>query len=146
MKNVFSFGVLAILGAAFVGCGAGSESSETAIAPSSVDACDCLAEMKSSLAGILAEDHADWTAKQWTESLSKGTATCMRQERTPEELSAWSAAQAACSDFAEYKDLVSSFRVKLTAAVQDSKQMPQDIKELTSDGAKGLLDQLSKQR
>jgi len=146
MRNVLSFGLLMILGAAWMGCGAGSESAETATASSDADACACLAEMKSSLEGILQDDHSDWTAKQWTQSLSKSTAPCMRKERTPEELSAWSQAQSACDDYAAYKELVSSFRTKLTAAVQDSKQLPQNIKDMTSDGAKGLLDQLSKQR
>jgi len=146
MRNVLPFGLLLILGAAWMGCGAGSESAETASEAKTADACACLADMKTSLESILSEDHAEWTAKQWTQSLSKATAPCMRQERTPEELSAWSQAQSECNDYAEYKGLVTAFKTKLTAAVQDSKKMPQDIEKLTSDGAKGLLDQLSKQR
>jgi|TARA_B100001093_G_scaffold446196_1_gene450333 tRNA A37 methylthiotransferase MiaB len=146
MRNVLPFGILMIVGLLLLGCGAGSESAETATNAANEDACACLAEMKASLEGILAEEHAEWTAKQWTESLTKATAPCMRKERTPEELSAWSQAQAGCEDYAAYKALVTTFRGKLAAAVQDSKNMPQDIKELTSDGAKGLLDQLSKQR
>ena len=146
MRNVLPFGILMIVGLLLLGCGAGSESAETVTDAANEDACACLAEMKASLEGILAEEHAEWTAKQWTESLTKATAPCMRKERTPEELSAWSQAQARCEDFAAYKALVTTFRGKLAAAVQDSKNMPQDIKELASDGAKGLLDQLSKQR
>lgn len=146
MKNVLPFGIYMILGVAFMGCGAGSESAETVSDASTPDACSCLADMKSSLESILSEDHAEWTAKQWTQSLSKATAPCMRQERSPEALSAWSQAQSRCADYDEYKGLVTAFKTKLTAAVQDSKKMPQDIEKLTSDGAKGLLDQLSKQR
>jgi hypothetical protein len=146
MKNVLPFGILMIFGVAWIGCGAGSESAETATEVANEDACACLIEMKSSLEGILAEEHTDWTAKEWTQSLTKSTAPCMRAKRTPEELSAWSQAQSVCEDFDAYKNLVGAFRAKLTAAVQDSKKMPQDIKDLTSDGAKGLLDQLSKQR
>jgi hypothetical protein len=146
MRNVLPFGILMMVGMLLLSCGAGSESAETVTDATNEDACACLVEMKASLEGILTEEHAEWSAKQWTESLSKATAPCMRKERAPEELSAWSQAQAGCEDYAAYKTLVTTFREKLTAAVQDSKNMPQDIKELTSDGAKGLLDQLSKQR
>ena len=68
------------------------------------------------------------------------------QDAHPQELSVWSQEQSACEGYATYKELVGSFRAKMVAAKGNGTEMPENIKDISEEGAKGLLDELSKQR
>ena len=80
----------------------------------------------------------------WTQELAKSLferawprqepQSCVRQE------------QSACEGYAAYKELVGSFRAKMVAAKGNGTEMPKNIKDISEEGAKGLLDELSKQR
>ena len=63
MRNVLPFGILMMVGMLLLRCGAGSESAETVTDATNEDAGACLGEMKVSLEGILAEEHAEWSAR-----------------------------------------------------------------------------------
>lgn len=130
------------------GCGAGSDSAGTAErGQTEVSACDCLSEMSASLQGILNnEGNKDWTAKDWSDQLAKVSAPCATTERTPQELSKWSQEQSTCEGYEAYRQLVDDFRTRLVAAKGEGQNMPQNIRNISEEGAKGLLDQLSKQR
>jgi hypothetical protein len=148
MKTSSTLGFFTILFGGFLfGCGGGSDAAVTTDTAADVNACDCLVEMNSTLSGLLTnEANATWTAKQWTEELAKASSPCMSKTRTPQELSAWSQEQTTCETYEEYKSLVGTFRAKMVAAKGAGQEMPQNIRDISEEGAKGLLDQLSKQR
>ena len=148
MNTGYTFGVFAILiGGVFSGCGGGSDAAVTTDEGANLGACECLVEMNGALQGLLSnENNTTWTAKQWTEELGKASSPCMSQTRTPQELSAWSLEQSECDTYAAYKELVGAFRSKMVAAKGEGQSMPQNIRDISEEGAKGLLDQLSKQR
>lgn len=148
MKTGTTFGFLATLGAtALMSCGGGADSAVTTDETANMSACECLVEMNGALQSVLGnEGNAAWTAKQWTQELAKASSSCMSKNRTPQELSAWSQEQSACPDYAQYKELVASFREKMVAAKGDGTELPKNIKDISETGAKGLLDELSKQR
>ena len=75
----------------------------------------------------------DVDAKQWTQEAKASS-------------SVWSQEQSACEGYATYKELVGSFRAKMVAAKGEGTEMPRNIKDISEEGAKGLLDELSKQR
>lgn len=143
-----TFGFFATLAAsALMSCGGGADSAVTTDETADLNACECLVEMNGALQSVLGnESNGAWTAKQWTQELAKASSTCMSKTRTPQELSAWSQAQSECEGYAEYKQLVGSFRAKMLAAKGDGQPLPGNIKDISEEGAKGLLDELSKQR
>ena len=127
-------------------CGGGADSAVTTDETADLNACDCLVEMNTALQSVLGnENNANWSAKQWTQELAKASSSCMSKTRTPHELSAWSQEQSACPGYATYKELVGSFRAKMVAAKGEGSEMPKNIKDISEEGAKGLLDELSKQ-
>lgn len=148
MNTRSTFGFFTILfGGLLFGCGGGSDAAVTTDAGAEVSACDCLVEMNGTLKGLLSnEANATWTAKEWTEELAKTSSPCMMKPRTPQELSAWSQEQSGCDTYAEYKGLVDEFRTRMVAAKGEGQPMPQNIRDISEQGAKGLLDELSKQR
>lgn len=112
-----------------------------------MNACECLVEMNAALQSVLGnENNSNWSAKQWTQELAKASSSCMAKTRTPQELSAWSQEQSECEGYATYTELVGSFRAKMVAAKGNGSEMPKNIKDISEEGAKGLLDELSKQR
>lgn len=129
-----------------VACGAGTETTGAADASESLDACACLDGMAISLRELIEDpSHASWSAAQWSEGLAKNTSPCMTVERTAEELNVWYAAQKECSSAKAYASLLTDIREKLSVISGTQREQPQDIRELSENGAKGLLDQLSKQ-
>ena len=148
MNTDYSFGFFAILiGGVLSGCGGGSDTAVITNESADLGACDCLVEMSGALQEVISnENNATWTAKQWTEELGKASSPCMSKSRTPQELSVWSQEQSTCESHAAYKELVETFRTKMVAAKGDGQSMPQNIRDISEEGAKGLLDELSKQR
>lgn len=148
MNTGTTFGFFATIAAAvLMSCGGGADSAVTTDETADLNACDCLVEMNAALQSILGnENNASWSAKQWTQELAKASSSCMTMTRTPQELSAWSQEQSTCEGYANYKELVGSFRAKMVAAKGNGSDMPKDIKDISEEGAKGLLDELSKQR
>jgi len=148
MKTGTTFGFFATIAVAvLMSCGGGADSAVTLDEKADLNACDCLVEMNAALESILGnEDSGSWTAKQWTDELAKASSPCMSKTRTPQELSTWSQEQSTCSGYAAYKELVNSFRAKMVAAKGQGTKMPRNIKDISEQGAKGLLDELSKQR
>ena len=148
MKTGTTFGFFATIAvAALMSCGGGADSAVTTDETADLNACDCLVEMNTALQSVLGnENNASWSAKQWTQELAKSSSSCMSKTRTPQELSAWSREQSACEGYATYKELVGSFRAKMVAAKGNGTEMPENIKDISEEGAKGLLDELSKQR
>lgn len=148
MKKVLALGFLVASVIGFHGCGAGSDSAGTADREQSeVSACDCLLQMTASLQEILNnEGNKDWSAKDWSDQLAKVSAPCATADRSPQELSKWSQDQSVCEGYEAYRQLVDDFRSRLVAAQGEGQNMPQDIRKISEEGAKGLLDQLSKQR
>ena len=148
MKTGTTFGFFATIAvAALMSCGGGADSAVTTDETADLNACDCLVEMNTALQSVLGnENNASWSAKQWTQELAKASSSCMSKTRTPQELSAWSHVQSACEGYATYKELVGSFRAKMVAAKGSGTEMPENIRDISEEGAKGLLDELSKQR
>ena len=148
MKTGTTFGYFATIAvAALMSCGGGADSAVTTDETADLNACECLVEMNTALQSVLGnENNASWSAKQWTQELAKASSSCMSKTRTPQELSAWSQEQSACEGYATYKELVGSFRAKMVAAKGNGTEMPENIKDISEEGAKGLLDELSKQR
>jgi hypothetical protein len=145
MKIVLSSFFVACCAIFLFSCGAGTETTGASVLTSDQDACGCLVEMNAAFEGLISdENNATWTAKEWTDAVTQKTSPCMVIERTPEELSAWSAEQSQCEEYAQYSSLVSVFRERLIAARVNQREVPQDIRDLSEGGAKGLLDQLSK--
>ena len=148
MKTGTTFGFFATIATAvLMSCGGGADSAVTTDETADMNACECLVEMNAALQSVLGdENNANWTAKQWTQELAKASSACISKTRTPQELSVWSQEQSACEGYATYKELVGSFRVKMVAAKGEGTEMPRNIKDISDEGAKGLLDELSKQR
>lgn len=148
MNKGTTFGIFATLAAtALMSCGGGADTAVTTDETADLNACECLVEMNSALQAVSGkEGNAAWSAKQWTQELAKASSTCMSMTRTPQELSAWSQAQSECEGYAQYKELVGAFRAKMVAAKGDGQPLPGNIRDISEEGAKGLLDELSKQR
>ena len=148
MKTGTTFGFIATIATALLmSCGGGADSAVTTDETADMNACECLVEMNAALQSVLGdENNTNWSAKQWTQELAKASSTCMSKTRTPQELSVWSQEQSACEGYATYKELVGSFRAKMVAAKGEGTEMPGNIKDISEEGAKGLLDELSKQR
>lgn len=145
------FGIICIFG--LTSCGGGSDTAVTTNTESEgIDvsgACDCLVEMNAALTGLIQnEDKVNWTDLQWTQKLGEVTSPCMTQaqSRTPEEIKAWTQAQETCDVYADFIELKSQFMIEMNQAKGEAKKMPQNILELSENGAKGLLDSLSNQR
>ena len=145
MKIVLSSFFVACCAIFLFSCGAGTETTGASVLTLDQDACGCLVEMNAAFEGLISdENNATWTAKEWTDAVTQKTSPCMVIQRTPEELSAWSAEQSQCEEYAQYSSLVAVFRERLIAARVSQREVPQDIRDLSEGGAKGLLDQLSK--
>ncbi|HBP46137.1 MAG TPA: hypothetical protein DD635_09545 [Flavobacteriales bacterium] len=148
MKTGETFGYFATMCAVLLmSCSGGADSAGTMDETAGLNACECLIEMNSALKLVLGDENNDsWSAKQWTEELAKTTSSCMTAARTPQELSAWSKEQSTCPGYSVYTELVGSFRAKMISAKGEGTDMPKNIKDISEEGAKGLLDELSKQR
>lgn len=148
MKTGTTFVFFATVAATvLMSCGGGADSAVTTDETADLNACDCLVEMNAALQLVLDnENNASWNAKQWTQELANVSSSCMSRTRSPQELSAWSQEQSTCPGYENYKELVGSFRANMVAAKGNGSDMPQNIKDISEDGAKGLLDELSKQR
>ena len=145
MKILLSSFFVACCAIFLFSCGAGTETTGASVLTSDQAACGCLVEMNAAFEGLISDaQNVDRTVEEWTHELTQQTSPCMVAERTPEEVSAWSAEQAQCEEYAQYVTLVGLFREQLIAARAKQREVPQDIRELSEGGAKGLLDQLSK--
>ena len=148
MKTGKTFEYFATIATAvLMSCGGGADSAVTTDETTDMNACECLVEMNTALQSVLGdENNTNWSAKQWTQELAKASSACISKTRTPQELSLWSQEQSTCEGYASYKELVGSFRAKMVAAKGEGAEMPRNIKDISEEGAKGLLDELSKQR